>query len=252
MGDGTANRLRSRSGVGRCGFPRGEIDLGRHDDVIGEIGIFAVQCLAANDHELFLARDPPSRSKNVINLLLLHGGCRDFRLRQQTRRRASTRATSSQRRRAPASPRKARRLRHARRYPATRRRPIPRRPVASDEGWPGSGRDLVGVNRVNRKGDRPFELVQRLMRQAGARNRTDTARRHLEMIALADPPRLENRFRDNHAQRVSDASDGDLHGQVITCCHLRCNWPRMELRPVARACIAVSAHFCARMRCQQK
>src|SRR5215217_383416 len=37
----------------------------------------------------------------------------------------------------------------------------------------------------DRERDRSFELVQRLMRQAGARSRADTARRQLEMIALA-------------------------------------------------------------------
>ena len=63
----------------------------------------------------------------------------------------------------------------------------------------------------DRECDPPFELVQRLMRQAGARSRTDAARRHLELITFAGTPGLQNRLRDNYAQGVSDASDSDFH-----------------------------------------
>jgi hypothetical protein len=75
----------------------------------------------------------------------------------------------------------------------------------------------------DRKRDRALELVQRLMRQAGARSGTDTACRHLELIAFTGTPCLENRLRYNHAKGISDAPDNDFHFKVITRCHFRSN-----------------------------
>ena len=77
----------------------------------------------------------------------------------------------------------------------------------------------------DRKRDRAFEFVERLMRQAGARSRTNTARRHLELIAFTGTPRLENRLRYNYAKGISDTSDNDFHIKVITCCHFPSNQP---------------------------
>ena len=151
-------------------------------------------------------------AKNVISLPLLHGaavlppGTAD-------RRTASTGVALSHRRRG----------RHRRKKLAVvaalgdilpfiigrhpRALPTPTMEVGKDLRAYLVRRELTD----DRERDRPLELVQHLVRQAGARSRTDTARRHLELIAFTDTPRLEDRLWNNHAQGVSDASNSDFH-----------------------------------------
>src|SRR5262245_19788735 len=72
------------------------------------------------------------------------------------------------------------------------------------------------------KGNRPLEFVQCLMRQAATRSGTDTARRYLELIALAGAPPFEDRLRDDHPQGIPDAPNSDLHdGSYNTLSHAR-------------------------------
>src|SRR5882757_3142063 len=89
------------------------------------------------------------------------------------------------------------------------------------------GQDL-GANLRRRKiphdGERngPLQLIQRLRRQAALSTRTHAFVGDLKLVALADTPRLEDRPRQNHAQRVADFANADFHSDIITSYNLRC------------------------------
>jgi hypothetical protein len=76
--------------------------------------------------------------------------------------------------------------------------------------------------------NRSLELIQGLMPQARARGRTQTTRCQLEPVPFTDSPGLEDRFRDNDSQRVSDASNRYLHAVVITSYNKTGNGGRVD------------------------
>ena len=54
------------------------------------------------------------------------------------------------------------------------------------------------------------------MRKATTRRGTEAAFGELQSIALTQPPCVEGRFRQQHAEGISNTSNSDFHTQIIT------------------------------------
>src|SRR5882757_3146587 len=76
----------------------------------------------------------------------------------------------------------------------------------------------------NRKSDRPFELIQRLMRKAAASRGSNAALGEFQMIALTDTPRLKHSFRQDDSKGVSHTAHCQFHCEVITSNNRHSNW----------------------------
>jgi len=63
-----------------------EINLGGEGDFIGQVRIFPVKRLAADDDDLSLARCAPGSPQDAINVLLLHSGVRSLHAAAARRR----------------------------------------------------------------------------------------------------------------------------------------------------------------------
>src|SRR5665213_2646650 len=123
---------------------RDQIDLCGADDVVGQIGVSAMQGLAANDDELLLAGDAAGRTQDVINLLLLHS-IGSLRRATAARHKAATDAAGWSAHPVPTERQIARRRPSARDISATRRKRKPRRRWLSiGADFPSYARECAG------------------------------------------------------------------------------------------------------------
>ncbi len=75
---------------------------------------------------------------------------------------------------------------------------------------------LCGEASCDRRREPALVLIELRVGKTCVRGRANPALGKLEVIALADTPGSENRSRNDHTQRVADASNHKLHGPRYT------------------------------------